>query len=127
ELRIDVAQTLGAIGPDAKAALPALTRMADNRHIDVRSAAVAALAKIDPEGRSLAPALFAAVFNKDRTACGVLAGPMKKSGTPREVFRRLETIATDDPDDGVRETARMVAEQLGPGPTPAKGTQGQKG
>ncbi|MDB5174104.1 MAG: putative lyase [Phycisphaerales bacterium] len=127
ELRIDVAQTLGAIGPDAKAALPALTRMADNRHIDVRSAAVAALAKIDPEGRSLAPALFAAVLNKDRTACGVLAGPMKKTGTPREVFRRLETIATDDPDDGVRETARMVAEQLGPGPTLAKGTQGQKG
>jgi HEAT repeat protein len=113
ELRIDVAQTLGAIGPEAKAALPALTRVADNRHIDVRSAAVGALAKIDPEGRSLAPALFAAVLNKDRAACGVLTGPMKKTGAPREVFRRLEDMAADDPDDGVRETARVAAEELG--------------
>ncbi|MDB5289951.1 MAG: putative lyase [Phycisphaerales bacterium] len=124
ELRIDAAVTLGAIGPDAKSALPALTRMADNRHVDVRSAAVAALAKIDPQGQSLGPALFAAVLNKDRAACGVLAGPMKKAGTPREVFRRLEDIAADDPDDGVRETARAAAEELGAQPTPANGKQG---
>ncbi|MDB5353997.1 MAG: repeat-containing protein [Phycisphaerales bacterium] len=124
ELRIDAAMTLGAIGPDAKSALPALTRMADNRHVDVRSAAVAALTKIDPQGQSLGPALFAAVLNKDRAACGVLAGPMKKAGTPREVFRRLEDIAADDPDDGVRETARAAAEELGAQPTPTNGKQG---
>lgn len=113
DLRIDAALALGAIGPEAKSSLPSLTRMADNRHIDVRSAAVGALAKIDPEGQSLGPALLAAVLNKDRAACGVLAGPMKKVGTPQDVFRRLEDIALNDPDDGVRETARVTAEELG--------------
>ncbi|HWE96142.1 MAG TPA: HEAT repeat domain-containing protein [Tepidisphaeraceae bacterium] len=113
--RINVAQTLGAIGPAAKAAIPALTRMADNRHIDVRSAAVGALAKIDPEGQSLGPALVAAVLNKDRAACGVLAGPMKKAKAPPEIVRRLEGIALDDPDAGVRETARAAATELGGG------------
>jgi HEAT repeat protein len=113
QLRIGVAQTLAGIGPDAKAAIPALTRMADNHHIDVRSAAVGALAKIDPEGQSLGPALVAAVLNKDRAACGVLAGPMKKAKTPQDVVRRLEDIAQGDPDDGVRETARAAAAELG--------------
>ncbi|MDB5353996.1 MAG: lyase domain protein repeat-containing protein [Phycisphaerales bacterium] len=128
DLRIDIARTLGAIGPDAKAALPVLTRMADNRHIDVRTAAVAALAKIDPEGGSLGPALLAAVLNKDRVACGVLAAPMKKLGAPPQVFRRLKDIATDDPDDAVRETARVAAEQLGTEPAePSSGTHGKEG
>jgi HEAT repeat protein len=54
ETRELAARALGSIGPDAKAAVPALTARLGDRYADARKAVAEALKRIDPEAAAKA-------------------------------------------------------------------------
>jgi HEAT repeat protein len=111
--RADAASVLGAIGPWAAGqALPTLTRMADNHEPCLRRVAALALVKLRPDGRGLEPALIAAVRNADAEERAILAAVVRRSPEHTEATRRLQTIASEDPDPAVRAEAARAAKDL---------------
>jgi HEAT repeat protein len=111
--RAEAASALASIGPPAAAqALPSLTRMADNRQAYLRRAAAVALAKLDPEGRGLAPALVAAVKNADPEAGAILVAAVRRSPDRAEAARRMDALSREDSDQAVRDEAARTAKDL---------------
>ena len=114
EFRAGVADRLAALGPAAGGAVPALSRMVDNRHAPVRLAAARALVRIDPGGNRLAPALLAAVRQKDPAARALLAAAVAKSPDAAGKIRPALAAAADkDPDLALRAEARTALRALG--------------
>jgi HEAT repeat protein len=114
-LRIRVAQTLGEIGPAARPAITALSRMADNTAFDVRQSASIALVKISPDGKDLAPALLASVYNADRSAVARIAAAIARDRHAPSLHDRLADVQENDPEAPVRAAAKQALESLAQG------------
>ena len=54
-VRLAAAWALGKIGPDAKTAVPALTKLLKDKRSDVRRAAAFSLGEIGPEAKTAIP------------------------------------------------------------------------
>jgi len=65
--RYHAVDTLGKIGPDAKAAVPALIKALKDSHMLVRGGATEALAEIDPDNSDVVLALIEALEDKEPT------------------------------------------------------------
>jgi HEAT repeat protein len=122
-LRIEVARTLSQIGPGAASTKPALIRMVDNHDPEIRAAAADALVKIAPDGAGLSPALMAAVYNGDRSATNRLAATIQRAGNTEALIRKLNDVASDDPEPAVRAAARHAVEFLTLDAGPATATR----
>ena len=115
-IRAGAAEVLGNIGPKAKAALPKLTELANERDIPVRHRAAEALWKID-RCRLMPSFLFASM------SCGPMdeasrwsaatfigeAGPQAKAAVPA-----LIEVLQKDKSNRVRGKAAMALGQIGP-------------
>jgi HEAT repeat protein len=120
--RIAIAGVLGAMGGEARPAIPALTRMVDNRGADVRNAAAEALMRIAPDGKGLGPAMMAAIYNGDRLHATRLAGVVRQTGDLPTFLRRVGDLAENDTELKVRSAARDAARVLSAAAVPASTT-----
>jgi vesicle coat complex subunit len=80
--RYHAVDTLGKIGPDAKAAVPAIIRALKDDHALVRSGATEALAEIDPGNRDVVLALIEALEDKEPQVRGAAAEALSMIGPP---------------------------------------------
>ena len=112
-VRYQAVEALGAIGPDAAPAVPALVRAFDDQDESVRGKAADALGQI---GAAAVPALIEVVHRRDAelrchaiTALGG-AGPAAAAAIP-DLVRALA-----DPDEEIRTAAAAGLGQIGHGP-----------
>ena len=112
-VRVDAVEAIGAMGPDAKAAVPPLLlALKRDESEEVRAAAAEALGKIGPAAEPAARGL-AAVLKEDKSELvrgqAVLAlGKIGKASVPY----LIELL--DDPDAEVRRDAAEAVEVVGP-------------
>jgi HEAT repeat protein len=64
-IRSDASYILGQIGPEAKAAVPALIELLRDQYDDIRRNAIEALGRIGPEAKTAVPALRAALQDEE--------------------------------------------------------------
>jgi HEAT repeat protein len=79
-VRVRAALLLGRLGPDARKAVPALTRALNDRDTFVRDAAAGALGRIGPAAKEAAPAFIAFLERQNRLASA--AGPWGSGSRP---------------------------------------------
>ncbi|MCE5328440.1 MAG: HEAT repeat domain-containing protein [Planctomycetaceae bacterium] len=114
--REDIAAALGEMGPDAAAAIPALTEAAADKDWHVRQAAVTALGKIDPTGQQVGPTLNAALTDKEIWVRLAAAQALCQTGQPAAGMGLLtESLGSESP--FVRLRAVQALGEIGP---PAK-------
>jgi HEAT repeat protein len=77
-VRVTAAEALDALGPRAKAAVPALVEALEDKAGNVRVAAALALGAIGPEARAAIPALTEMTKDKDAKASKAAADALKK-------------------------------------------------
>jgi hypothetical protein len=85
--------------------------MSDNVCSLQRGAAATALAKINPAGDRVTPAVLASVYHRDPTMRSHLIAAAKKAGDPK-LIERLKDIAASEPDPAVRAAAREAMAAL---------------
>ncbi|MCE5279668.1 MAG: HEAT repeat domain-containing protein [Planctomycetaceae bacterium] len=114
--REDIAAALGEIGPDAAAAIPALTEAAANTDWHMRQAAVTALGKIDPTAQQVGPTLTGALGDKEIWVRLAAAQALCQSGQAAVGLPALtEALGNESP--FVRLRAVQALGEIGP---PAK-------
>ena len=114
--RMSGADALGAIGPEAKAAVPALAQALKDKDCDVRLYAAVALGKIGSEAGVAVPALIEAL--KDEDLC-VRMGAEKALGEIGPTAMPALIEALKDEDLGVRTGAEKALGGIGPAAVPA--------
>lgn len=113
DVRRSAAKDLASAGPDAKAAVPALTAALKDGDLFVRRFAAQALGEIGKEAKSAAPSLNALLKEgKDKKeVLDAAAGALGKiGGSPDSVKALASTLKDTGADPGVR---RQAAESLG--------------
>ncbi len=78
EVRRFVAETLGNMGPPAKAAVPTLAELLRDNDLSVREAAAGALWAMGPEAKAAAPALKEQLHDEDWPLSFLAAEALKK-------------------------------------------------
>ena len=119
--RVQAVRTIGALGPDAKPAVPHLIGLLS--HPDIRAEAASALGRIGMPARAAVPMLISAVKNRDpalriRAAealgrIGEHALHQMRPSTSRTVVSAL-AAALKDPDRRVRAAAATACARIGP-------------
>lgn len=77
-IRLKAVESLGNVGADNPAAIPALIQALDDHEPRVRGAAVLALLKIGPDARDAVPALQKMVKDKDAKVRGYAAKALER-------------------------------------------------
>ncbi len=117
--RVKAAQDLGRLGAASLPALPALTDALNSPDVSVRVAAAGALRMLGPDA---VPALLIAARDKDASVRSTAAQGLGRLSSPlrdnRDTVRALEALLKDD-EMGVRATAVVALEQVGPEALPA--------
>lgn len=117
--RVKAAQDLGRLGAAAVPALPALTEALKSSDLGVRVAAAGALRMLGPDA---IPALLLAARDTDPSVRSTAAQGLGRLSSPsrdnRDTVRALEALLKDD-EMGVRATAVVALEQVGPEALPA--------
>ena len=114
EDRQQAAQTLSKIGPDAKAAVPALTEVLKDKDKDVRDAAAEALGKIGPEAKAAVPALIEALKDQYEHVRELAAQALAQIGPEAKEAVSALIEALKDQDKSVRINAAQALAQIGP-------------
>src|SRR5205823_4583221 len=85
--RLQAARLLAKLGPEAKAAVPALVRALKDKDSFIREAAASALGRIGPAAKSAAPDFIGLLEQQNRFAAGAWASAPRMGGRPREKSR----------------------------------------
>ena len=117
---------LGAIGPDAKAAVPQLARYLDDKSVYTRAAAARALGGIGPASKDAVPALTKMLGDEEKKGRVWAAFALARiGGDPKaRVADLIDLWEVDDPDEpfgSVRYDVAQALELLGPDARPARG------
>jgi HEAT repeat protein len=96
-VRVWAALLLGRLGPDARKAVPALTRALNDRDTFVRDAAASALGRIGPAAKEAAPAFITLLERQNRLASS--AGPWSSASRPAARSRHGSGSDYGDPFD----------------------------
>ncbi len=115
--RDGIASALGDMGPDAAAAIPALTEAAADKDWHVRRAAVTALGKIDPTAQQIAATLNTAVGDTEIWVRLAAAQALCQTGNPAAGLPVLTEALANDSAFVRLQSVRALGE-IGP---PAKG------
>ena len=93
-----VAQDLGRVDPEAKAAIPALTALFHDKEGEVRRAAILAVGGMGPEAKADVPALIALLADKDAGVRWAAATVLQAIGPPAEAAIPALTKLLKDPE-----------------------------
>lgn len=113
-----VARTIGRIGPNAAAAVPALARELSNEHAHVRQAAAEALSKIGPASEPAVPGIVVLLADSHPAVRQAAARSLACVGPAAERAIPLLFPLLGDEDDKVREAAIETLARTGPAAVP---------
>ena len=113
ELRVEVAYTLGQMGPAAASAAPALAKLAADEDLNVATEAILALGKIGPAAKSAVPALCAAL-QKEGTNAHAIVLALGDIGPDAAAAEPLLLKAMASKDDSLAVTAASAYTEIQP-------------
>jgi len=115
EVRMNAAEALGRIGPEAKEAVPALIRALDDSDEEVRIAAAHAIAKVLIEASELVPILIGTLDNSNARVRKTAVEMLGDIGSEAKEAAPYLMKALGDSDYGVRGSAAEALGKMGAG------------
>jgi HEAT repeat protein len=110
---MDATAALGDIGPEAKAAIPALIKALGDQDVHVRILAANTLGDIGSEANEAVPALIKAPGDPEVLVRRHTAGALSRIGPEaKEALPELERLAEKDPDQSVRQSASEALKKI---------------
>jgi len=112
--RLAACRALGGIGPNAKAAAPALAKALQDSGWNDRDAAAEALGRIHADVDTSTAALLAALHDADQRVRGVSARALGRLRSADAKIVAALAAALKDDDANVRAAAAMALQEIGP-------------
>ncbi len=114
ELRVEVAYTLGQMGPAAAAATDALAKLITDEDLHVAAEAIIALGKIGPAAQSAVPALSAALKQEDEKNSHAIVFALGNIGPAASAAEPLLLQAMQDSDKALAAIAARSLVEIQP-------------